>query len=73
MESQKRRDLRMERGTHIYKHVIKGWTMDPTADDGFKHKNISPGEESHDEESKISLSELEHALEEGISVYRYEI
>ena len=44
-----------ERGAHIYKHVIKGWTMDPNANDVYRR--IYQGEKLEADTSKCENNE----------------
>ena len=49
--------------------VIKGWTMDPSANDAYRPNNTEY-DDDEDSEHEISLSDLENSLKEDVSVYR---
>ena len=58
VESEKDWEQSSERGAHIYKHVIKGWTMDPRANEVFqresKEKNDRNSESRNGENDDVS-------------------
>ena len=69
IESEKNWEPTSERGAHIYKHVIKGWTMDPHANEGFQRNS----EQAELKETRETRWKDKNEDNDDVAIYRREI